>query len=186
LTASTRRHIFTYQQNNGEAEGTQSAAASETPSLWAIGSAVLMENKGLQRSGLQFRRFRLLSSGDNKEANMKNRIQKVIPRQLRDEEKILILHLVSMILSKTAKQYIIPDTVLGLPDGGMGSIQFVAAGRYGKDLVQVQYHDTDGQLVLITLVEGEDGRLFELEFWKTDFSSLCSYPRPAEVQALST
>lgn len=94
----------------------------------------------------------------------------------------MILHLISLTSSKDARQYFIPTKVWELADGGMGSIQFTEAETYGSDLVQVQYHDNDGILVLITLVESKDGNLFELDFWKTDFSPLCIYPTPDKIQ----
>ena len=68
-------------------------------------------------------------------------------------------------------------------DGNMGSITFDLNGteRREADLVEAHYNDSDNQIVIITLTLDEKNELFELDFWKTDFSELKSYPKPHEL-----
>jgi hypothetical protein len=74
-----------------------------------------------------------------------------------------------------------------MQDGGMGSIRFVGSGArsFGKALVEAQYLDSDGVLVSITVNVDHQGQLFELDFWKVDFSPLIRYPKPSDVTGIS-
>jgi hypothetical protein len=101
-------------------------------------------------------------------------------RSITNQEKELIHHLVCRIPSNT-KEYKIPTMVIQLDDGGMGSLQ-LNIDSYGRDLIQVKYKDSDGQLVLITLVEGKSGELYELDIWKVDFTSLKKFPSVDEIE----
>jgi hypothetical protein len=105
-------------------------------------------------------------------------------RPIRKDEKDLIAYLLTRMPSKKS-DHRIPEDVFDLADGGMGSIQFNSDDKFGQDLVQVKYKDTDGQIVLITLVEGQSGQLFELDIWKVDFSPLNSFPKPDQLEMLS-
>lgn len=73
-------------------------------------------------------------------------------------------------------------------DGGMGSIRFIdehiLQRHLGRTLRQAEYRDADGTLVLISIDSDQNGKLFELDFWKVDFSPLCRYPNPAELRIL--
>jgi hypothetical protein len=73
-----------------------------------------------------------------------------------------------------------------MQDGGMGSIRFLSDDlrRFGRELISARYQDTDGALVSMSLNVDEYGDLFELDFWKVDFSPLKRYPRPQEVRLL--
>src|SRR5690349_14143654 len=72
-----------------------------------------------------------------------------------------------------------------MKDGGMGSIRFSDEWRrlrkMGRELVTGEYIDEDLVPVLISVNLDEDGRLFELDFWKVNFEPLRRYPRPEEV-----
>ena len=65
----------------------------------------------------------------------------------------------------------------------MGSIRFVQpeAGTFGKALAEAQYVDSDGVPVSIALNTDSSGHLFELDFWKVDFSPLRRYPKPSDL-----
>lgn len=65
----------------------------------------------------------------------------------------------------------------------MGSLR-LNSGIHASDLIQVKYTDTDGQMVIITLTENKNKKLFELEFWKVDFNPLNKFPFPDEVEIL--
>jgi hypothetical protein len=95
-------------------------------------------------------------------------------------EKDLIHNLVKRIPGNT-KDYDIPSTVTQLDDGGMGSLR-LNSDTYGRDLIQVRYTDIDSQSVLITLIEGATGVLYELEIWKVDFTPLKKFPPVEEIE----
>ena len=67
-------------------------------------------------------------------------------------------------------------------DGGMGSLELVPRGvhgsqrRFGRKVAEYQFTDADGVEVLVSLNVDTDGRPFELDVWKTDFSPLMRTP----------
>ncbi|MGB2638232.1 MAG: hypothetical protein WAN32_04730 [Candidatus Acidiferrum sp.] len=65
----------------------------------------------------------------------------------------------------------------------MGSIRFVQPDTraFGKALAEAQYVDSDGIPVSITINVDQNGQLFEVDFWKVDFSPLKRYPKPSEL-----
>jgi hypothetical protein len=72
--------------------------------------------------------------------------------------------------------------VTDMNDGGMGSIRFVKPGaedqprRMGARIAELEYSDEDGVTVLVSLNVDQEGELFELDIWKTNFGRLISYP----------
>jgi len=105
-------------------------------------------------------------------------------RPLRAEEQELIRAL----LSKSSSKESFEDTLTGslvtdMEDGGMGSIRFIRPEpeTMGKVLIEAQYKDSDGVPVSIALNLDKVGRLFELDFWKVDFSPLKRYPLPSDL-----
>ena len=106
-------------------------------------------------------------------------------RSLREEERLLILSLLSgargkQELEKTLSTSLVTDML----DGGMGSIRFVRTEprTFGRALVETQYTDADGVLITIAVNVDTYGDLFELDFWKTDFSALRRYPTPSDLK----
>ena len=96
------------------------------------------------------------------------------------------LELVKGLIALTDKDYLlhsIPKFVFDLDDDGMGSIQFDIdqTKQHYKDLVVVDYIDIDRVSVSIALSIDQDGSLFELDFFKSDFSKLNKYPTINEV-----
>ena len=77
--------------------------------------------------------------------------------------------------------------VTDMQDGGMGSIRFLSADRsirkFGKQIAATEYIDEDGVLVSITINTDNQGDLFEVDFWKTDFSVLRRYPNPLDLKS---
>lgn len=71
-------------------------------------------------------------------------------------------------------------------DGGMGSIRFVERDivdrKMGSELITAQYVDSDHIPVLISVNLDQYGKLFEIDFWKVDFSQLRRYPTPNDLQ----
>jgi hypothetical protein len=105
-------------------------------------------------------------------------------RLLLSEEKALIRAML-------ANRYPELDSVLEISeveemlDGGMGSIRFVDEHMHqrhlGKVLREAKFMDADGTRVLVCINLDQNGRLFEVDFWKVDFSPLRRYPSPAEL-----
>jgi hypothetical protein len=105
-------------------------------------------------------------------------------RFLRDDEKMLL----TALLSKHAdfirfKEEIARGKVCDMSDGGMGSVKFVMTEErsLGGILVEADYFDGDGVPVVISINADENGNLYEMDFWKTDFSPLIKYPQPESV-----
>jgi hypothetical protein len=73
-----------------------------------------------------------------------------------------------------------------MSDGGMGSIQFVNSGsgkrRFGREVAAADYIDEDGIPVDITVNLDQEGDLFEIDFWKVNFSPLVRYPAPRDLK----
>ena len=103
-------------------------------------------------------------------------------RHLRSEEKDLI--------RKALGSWIDVDLnnlkVLDAGDGGMGGIRFVSDGPskrvFGSELARLGYIDADGVPVSITLSSDSNGDLFEIDFWKVDFSPLVIYPKSDQLE----
>jgi hypothetical protein len=104
-------------------------------------------------------------------------------RPLREEELALIRKLLSRTaLADKALAQLSTDLVRDMPDGGMGSIQFHKAStppntrKFGKQVAEGAFKDSDGVPVSVTLNLDEQGELYELDLFKGDFSPLISYP----------
>lgn len=100
-------------------------------------------------------------------------------RPTKPEEHALIRHLLSFL--KEGHRYKIPEEVENL---GETAIQLSSRGEHFADLVEADYKDRDGREVLITLSVNQFDELFDLEMWKSDFSSIQRYPE-AELVTLS-
>ncbi|PQV65200.1 hypothetical protein B1R32_102209 [Abditibacterium utsteinense] len=104
-------------------------------------------------------------------------------RRLREVEKVLLVTMLSFVpnsMTETLDTLLVED----LNDGGMGSIQFLSSGekqRFGKELVEALYIDEDGILVIITVYLDKQDKLYEIDFWKVDFSPLLRYPTPDQI-----
>lgn len=103
-------------------------------------------------------------------------------RNITQQEETLIKQLLTLLNDDRAASPGV-NVVVDLNDGNMGSIRFKRTEnrKYGRDLIQVQYTDSDSQFVYITLTEDDQGDLYELEFWKVDFKPLIKYPKLAEL-----
>jgi hypothetical protein len=112
--------------------------------------------------------------------------ESVPTRPLRKEERELICVLLSRVSASAALENTLSAScVTDMDDGGMGSIQFVQPEPriFGKELAEAEYVDSDGVLVSIALNADSNGQLFELDFWKVDFSPLRRYPKPSDLVA---
>lgn len=107
-------------------------------------------------------------------------------RPLRSEEKALIrVTTLGSSLGDEWEHSLVEDML----DGGMGSIRFVDQGnrkrRLGATIREAKYVDTDGVEVEISINLDQEGSLFEVDFWKVDFSPFLRYPLANEIK-LST
>lgn len=105
-------------------------------------------------------------------------------RMLRPDERAVLIRLLDM-AGCAAHPQLQHCRVEDMADGGMGSIRFVSpfagARLLGRCAMEAQYVDADGVPVSIALNLDDRGNLYELDFWKADFSPLLSYPSPAEL-----
>ena len=69
-----------------------------------------------------------------------------------------------------------------MDDGEMGSLYLFPKGEitegrvFGEQVSDFQFTDLDGIEVIASLNIDENGELFELDIWKTDFSKLIKFP----------
>ena len=105
-------------------------------------------------------------------------------RALREEERELICFMLSGARTDGSLDIDLgPSRVVDMQDGGMGSIRFVRSGRrvLGRVVAEAEYEDIDGVLVSVSINSDSEGQLFEVDFWKVDFSSLKRYPKYSEL-----
>lgn len=63
--------------------------------------------------------------------------------------------------------------VVELPDGGMGSLGIGSnyqSRSFGRQVASYEFADDDGIVVSCALNVDKNGDLYELDFWKVDFS----------------
>ena len=122
---------------------------------------------------------------------MSNKSQFIKPdtgRPLRLDEVALMRALLAGVYPGEPLEVVLRDSyVTDMQDGGMGSIRFLGSApqSFGMALVEAQYLDSDGVLVSITVNADNEGNLFELDFWKVDFSPLKRYPNPSDISDIS-
>ena len=108
-------------------------------------------------------------------------------RSLRANERELIR---TMLSGKANQIELISNLDGGLvedmQDGGMGSVRFVGHSQrqrvFGNAVAGAEYTDDDGVLVSIAINTDDGGDLYELDFWKVDFSPLRRYPTPSDLR----
>ena len=72
--------------------------------------------------------------------------------------------------------------VCPMDDGEMGSLYLFPHGKViedrvlGEQISDFQFTDSDGVEVIASLNVDNNGNLFELDIWKTDFGKLLKYP----------
>lgn len=107
-------------------------------------------------------------------------------RPLSEREKALTLALLGS-RSDNLSNRLDGALVRDMTDGGMGSIRFLfpdsrEPARLGKTVAEAEYMDSDGVSVQIAVNLDQEGELFELDFWKVDFSALRAYPDPSQIK----
>lgn len=96
------------------------------------------------------------------------------------------LKLIEVLISLSARAF--PENwnaelhVMDMKDGGMGSLllfpkDFKEKDRqFGEQVSDYRFLDEDGVEVIASLNVDQNGNLFELDMWKTDFSKLLRWP----------
>jgi hypothetical protein len=102
-------------------------------------------------------------------------------RKLRPTERALITALAPGVTTGLDEVLVVE-----MRDGSMGSIRFLngSGRRRSFSIAEAEYVDDDGVSVSIELNVDEKNELFELDFWKVDFSPLKRYPNPEDVKPL--
>jgi hypothetical protein len=102
-------------------------------------------------------------------------------RKLRQEERRLITALAPSVTTDLGGVLVVE-----MRDGHMGSIRFLNPSdrRRSLSIAKAEFVDDDGVSVSIELNIDEKNELFELDFWKVDFSPLRRYPSPEDVKLL--
>ncbi len=91
----------------------------------------------------------------------------------------LLIEKSGMIFSEHSKEELM---VCNIDDGKMGSLKLFPARKtqekrvFGEQISEFQFQDLDGVNVIASLNIDSHGDLFELDIWKTDFSSLLEFP----------
>ena len=91
----------------------------------------------------------------------------------------LLIKKSSLIMSNNWKDNLL---VRPMDDGEMGSLYLFPKGvtiedrTIGEQVSDFQFTDSDGIEVIASLNLDENGDLFELDLWKTDFSKLLNFP----------
>ena len=111
-------------------------------------------------------------------------------RPLRADERELVQALLSGVFSESEIEHRLPHPMVqDLSDDGMGSIRFAnpmsANRRFGREADTADYVDHDGVLVSITLNLDQEDDLFEVDFWKVNFSPLVRYPTPQDLRVFA-
>ncbi|MFV0291023.1 MAG: DUF6984 family protein [Mangrovibacterium sp.] len=72
--------------------------------------------------------------------------------------------------------------VCPMDDGGMGSLRLFPRDQasdyrvFGEQVSDLQFVDLDGVEVIVSLNIDDEGNLFELDIWKTNFGRLLNLP----------
>lgn len=76
-------------------------------------------------------------------------------------------------------------SVVPMSDGKMGSLKLMPIGaradrRFGKRVSEYTFRDEDDVVVIVSLNVDEEGELYELDIWKTNFQPLIRLPQETE------
>ncbi|WP_245907001.1 DUF6984 family protein [Reichenbachiella versicolor] len=103
-------------------------------------------------------------------------------RDIRKEEKEIVLAMLGQ-AGFNEDQFPISERVSEYGDPFMGSINFEndRPDMYDGDIIQCEYTDDDGENVVLSLTKDKEGKLLDLDFWKSNFSALIKFPTPEIV-----
>ncbi|PIB36897.1 hypothetical protein BFP72_16545 [Reichenbachiella sp. 5M10] len=103
-------------------------------------------------------------------------------RPITEPERTIVYAMLAHV-GVTPDQVPVPETVSEYGDPFMGSINFDndRPDLYAGDVAQCEYLDEDGEKVVLSLTVDKEGKLLDLDFWKSNFKPLVKYPAPDKV-----
>lgn len=107
-------------------------------------------------------------------------------RNLKKEESELIIALLKDKANTNDIIKKLPDLLVEeMDDGGMGSLKFISTNgethSFFKQVAEITLLDIDGIRVSIAINLDENGDIFELDIFKSDFSKLKQFPVPPYI-----
>jgi hypothetical protein len=106
----------------------------------------------------------------------------MLNRKLSSQEMRLLEVLVKKGSIKLPENWQETITVKPMNDNGMGSLYLFSDEKtsdtrlFGNQVSEFSFTDNDGVRVITSLNMDSNGNLFEMDIWKTDFSSLINIP----------
>ena len=104
-------------------------------------------------------------------------------RKLTTQENALLTKLVLLSSVPIAADWNERLLVREMQDGGMGSLSLFPEGKepqskvkFGAMVSSIEFFDIDAVKVIASLYTDNNGDLFELDVWKTDFSPMIKLP----------
>ena len=90
----------------------------------------------------------------------------------------LIEQAIDLTLSTDWKEDLLVESMV---DGGMGSLKLIPSEatphrKFGGVVSDLEFNDADGAKVFVDLNVDQNGLLFEVDVWTTDFSALIRIP----------
>ena len=111
-------------------------------------------------------------------------------RPLRPLERELVERMLTCDVKPGIDAKLSSALVEDMQDGGMGSIRFLtprhSERHIGSAIAQAEYIDDDGVLVSIVINVDQHNELYEVDFWKVDFSPLKRYPMVSDIKIKRT
>lgn len=109
--------------------------------------------------------------------------ESILYREPTQAEMRLLSALAERAVQSLGKNWLDGIRVASLDDGGMGSLKLLPHGcpvsssrKFGDEVASISFIDRDGVEVIASLYVDGQGRPFELDTWKTDFSKLLQVP----------
>jgi hypothetical protein len=107
----------------------------------------------------------------------------VLTRRPTEKEQLFIEFMVEKAQIELSPKWKDSLYVQPMSDGGMGSLLLIpdnvttgSKRLFGKQISEYQFTDKDGVEVITSLNVDQEGILFELDVWKTDYSCLLDFP----------
>lgn len=104
-------------------------------------------------------------------------------RKITEREKVLLKYLITSVNYQTENNWEEKIRVKSLDDGNMGSLELFLNNNlkkdriFGEQIAECYFFDTDDVKVIASLNIDDNGNLYELDIWKTDFSPLSEIPK---------
>jgi len=111
-------------------------------------------------------------------------------RKITQSEERLLEFLINKSSIKVTDDWKEKLIVFPMDDGNMGSLYLSLSNEmdikrlFGEQISECHFVDSDGIDVIASLNIDEDGKLFELDVWKTDYTPLKKIPRKFDTDML--